>query len=35
LESGAKDWTFGISYALNPARSLGNGFVHVRVTNNF
>jgi outer membrane protein assembly factor BamA len=35
LESGAKDWTFGISYALNPRRTLGNGFVHIRVTNNF
>ncbi|MDB5107052.1 MAG: outer membrane protein [Fibrobacteres bacterium] len=35
LESGAKDWTFGISYALNPDRDLGDGFVHLRVTNNF
>jgi outer membrane protein assembly factor BamA len=35
LESGAKDWTFGISYALNPDRSPGDGFVHLRVTNNF
>lgn len=35
LDSGAKDWTFGISYALNPERSFGNGFVHMRVTNNF
>ncbi len=35
IESGAKDWTFGISYALNPARAMGNGFVHLSVTNNF
>jgi outer membrane protein assembly factor BamA len=35
LESGAKDWTFGISYALNPDRNVGDGFVHLRVTNNF
>jgi outer membrane protein assembly factor BamA len=35
LESGSKDWTFGISYALNPDRALGDGFVHLRVTNNF
>lgn len=35
LESGAKDWTFGISYALNPDRAPGDGFVHLRVTNNF
>ncbi|MEO6098572.1 MAG: POTRA domain-containing protein [Fibrobacteria bacterium] len=35
MESGAKDWTFGISYALNPDRGLGDGFVHLRVTNNF
>jgi outer membrane protein assembly factor BamA len=35
LESGAKDWTFGISYALNPARAIGDGFVHLSVTNNF
>jgi outer membrane protein assembly factor BamA len=35
MESGAKDWTFGISYALNPDRDLGDGFVHLRVTNNF
>jgi outer membrane protein assembly factor BamA len=35
LESGTKDWTFGISYALNPDRAVGDGFVHLRVTNNF
>lgn len=35
LESGARDWTFGISYALNPDRNPGDGFVHLRVTNNF
>lgn len=35
LESGAKDWTFGISYALNPDRRVADGFVHLRVTNNF
>jgi outer membrane protein assembly factor BamA len=35
LESGSKDWTFGISYALNPGRAVGDGFVHLRVTNNF
>jgi outer membrane protein assembly factor BamA len=35
LESGAKDWTFGVSYALNPDRSIGDGFVHLSVTNNF
>jgi hemolysin activation/secretion protein len=35
MESGAKDWTCGISYALNPDRDLGDGFVHLRVTNNF
>jgi hemolysin activation/secretion protein len=35
IESGAKDWTFGISYALNPDRAVGDGFVHLRVTNNF
>jgi outer membrane protein assembly factor BamA len=35
LESGAKDLTFGISYALNPDRAPGDGFVHLRVTNNF
>lgn len=35
LESGAKDWTFGISYALNPDRALGDGFVHLSATNNF
>lgn len=35
LESGSKDWTFGISYALNPDRAIGDGFVHLRVTNNF
>ena len=35
MESGSKDWTFGISYALNPNRSIGNGFIHIRVTNNF
>lgn len=35
IESGAKDWTFGISYALNPDRALGDGFVHLSVTNNF
>jgi outer membrane protein assembly factor BamA len=35
LESGAKDWTFGISYALNPDRPIANGFVHLSVTNNF
>jgi outer membrane translocation and assembly module TamA len=35
LDSGAKDWTFGISYALNPKRTMGNGFVHMRVTNKF
>jgi hypothetical protein len=35
LESGARDWTFGISYALNPERALGDGFVHLRVVNNF
>jgi outer membrane translocation and assembly module TamA len=35
LESGSKDWTFGISYALNPDRAVGDGFVHLRVTNNF
>ena len=35
LESGAKDWTFGISYALNPDRALGDGFIHLSVTNNF
>ncbi|MEO7426997.1 MAG: POTRA domain-containing protein, partial [Fibrobacteria bacterium] len=35
LESGAKDWTFGVSYALNPDRAFGDGFVHLSVTNNF
>lgn len=35
LESGSKDWTFGISYALNPDRAFGNGFIHLRVINNF
>jgi outer membrane protein assembly factor BamA len=35
LESGGKDWTFGVSYALNPDRSFGNGFIHLRVINNF
>jgi outer membrane protein assembly factor BamA len=35
MESGAKDWTFGVSYALNPNRSIGNGFIHLSVTNNF
>ncbi len=35
LDSGAKDWVFGISYALNPDRSVGNGFLHMSVTNNF
>lgn len=35
LESGSRDWTFGISYALNPDREPGDGFVHLRVTNNF
>ncbi|HKP95868.1 MAG TPA: POTRA domain-containing protein [Fibrobacteria bacterium] len=35
IESGAKDWTFGVSYALNPDRSIGDGFVHLRATNNF
>lgn len=35
LESGTRDWTFGISYALNPDRSAGDGFVHLRVINNF
>lgn len=35
MESGAKDWTFGISYALNPERSLSDGYVHLRVINNF
>ncbi|GEM_PF-1422362 len=35
LESGAKDWTFGISYALNPDRAPGDGFIHLSVTNNF
>ncbi|MBW8889781.1 MAG: hypothetical protein JF616_18640 [Fibrobacteres bacterium] len=35
LESGGRDWTFGISYALNPDRAIANGFVHLSVTNNF
>lgn len=35
LDSGAKDWVFGISYALNPSRTVGNGFLHMSVTNNF
>jgi outer membrane protein assembly factor BamA len=35
MESGARDWTFGVSYALNPDRAIGNGFVHLSVTNNF
>jgi len=35
LEAGGREWTFGVSYALNPDRSAGDGFVHLRVTNNF
>jgi len=35
LESGGRDWTFGISYALNPDRAIADGFVHLSVTNNF
>jgi len=35
LESGGRDWTFGISYALNPERAIADGFVHLSVTNNF
>lgn len=35
LEAGGKEWTFGLSYALNPDRALGDGFVHLRVVNNF
>lgn len=35
MESGARDWTFGVSYALNPDRAIGDGFVHLSVTNNF
>ncbi len=35
LDLGNKDWVFGISYALNPDRSLGNGLVHVHVVNQF
>lgn len=35
LEAGGRDWTFGISYALNPERSPGDGFLHLRVINNF
>lgn len=35
LEAGGRDWTFGASYALNPSRALGDGFVHLRVVNNF
>ena len=35
LESGSKDWTFGISYALNPDRAPADGFIHLSVSNNF
>ena len=35
MESGAKDWSFKLSYALNPDRSIANGFLHVSVINNF
>lgn len=35
LEMGGKDWTFGLSYALNPDRAVGDGFIHLRVVNNF
>lgn len=35
LESGTKDWAFGISYALNPDRDIASGFLHVSVTNHF
>lgn len=35
LEAGGREWTFGLSYALNPDRALGDGFVHLRVVNNF
>jgi hypothetical protein len=35
LEAGGGDWTFGISYALNPGRDPGDGFLHLRVVNNF
>lgn len=35
MEAGGKDWTFGISYALNPGRGIGDGFIHMRVVNNF
>lgn len=35
LEAGDKDWTFGFSYALNPDRGFGDGFIHLRVINNF
>lgn len=35
LEAAARDWTFGISYALNPDRNPQDGFVHLRVENNF
>lgn len=35
IESGTKDWSFGISYALNPDRDLVSGFLHMSVTNHF
>lgn len=35
LEAGGKEWTFGVSYALNPDRSPGDGYIHLRVANNF
>ncbi len=35
MDLGGKEWNFGISYALNPQRSPGNGYLHLRVLNSF
>jgi len=35
LELGSKDWIFGLSYALNPYRSFGEGLLHFKVVNRF
>ncbi len=35
LDLGGKEWNFGISYALNPQRAPGDGYLHLRVLNSF